>query len=63
LGSWNRSGDANIRARRRRVERTNDDHGGVMNLLATAIRVTLLLSAAVGLAHRVGIADAIRSVF
>ncbi len=33
-----------------------------MNLLATAIRVTLLLSAAVGLAARIGIADAFRSL-
>jgi len=44
---------------------TEDDerrHGGVMNLLATAIRVILLLSAAVGLAARIGIADVFRAV-
>jgi hypothetical protein len=33
-----------------------------MNLLATAIRLILLLSAAVGLADRVGIAEALRSL-
>jgi hypothetical protein len=41
------------------ARRTNDDMGGVMNLVGTAIRVTLLLSAAVGIAHRIGIADAL----